>query len=54
MTQPPSDASTQPAAQDPRTDLRHRPPHRQTYRTTTQPLIVTPTFVSRVDTTTRS
>ena len=53
MTQPPSDPSTQPAAQDARNDLRHRPPHRQTYRTTTQPLIATPTFVSRVDTTAR-
>ena len=49
MTQPPSDPSTQPAAQDARNDLRHR----QTYRITTQPLIVTPTFVSRVDTTPR-
>ena len=54
MTQPPSDASTQPAARDMRTDLRHRPPYRQVYRTTTQPLIITPTFVSRVDTTARA
>ena len=54
MTQLPSDPFAQPAAQDTRTDLRHRPPHRQTYRTTTQPLIITPTFVSRVDTTARA
>lgn len=44
-------AAKQPAALDPTTDLRHRPPHRSTYVSTTKPLIVTPTFVSRVDTT---
>ena len=53
-TQPPSNPSAQPAARDARTDLRHRPPHRQSYRTTTQPLIITPTFVSRVDRTLRT
>jgi hypothetical protein len=30
-------------------DMNHRPPHRKTYQTTTKPLIVTPTFVSRAD-----
>ncbi|PSB06985.1 hypothetical protein C7B62_21315 [Pleurocapsa sp. CCALA 161] len=32
-------------------DMKHRPPHRKTYQTTTKPLIVTPTFVSRADNT---
>jgi len=30
-------------------DNRHRPPYRDSYRTTTEPLIVTPTFLTRAD-----
>jgi hypothetical protein len=41
-------------APDPTTDLRHRPPHRQSYVANPKPLIVTPTFVSRADVTPRS
>ena len=32
-------------------DNRHRPPYREAYRTTTAPLIVTPTFLTRADNT---
>jgi hypothetical protein len=35
-------------------DNRHRPPYRDTYRTTTAPLIVTPTFLTRADDTPRA
>ncbi|RZK22206.1 MAG: hypothetical protein EOO56_09360 [Hymenobacter sp.] len=35
-------------------DNRHRPPYRETYRTTTAPLIVTPTFLTRADDTPRA
>jgi hypothetical protein len=35
-------------------DNRHRPPYRETYRTTTAPLIVTPTFLTRADNTPRA
>lgn len=44
----------QPAAHDSLADLRHRPPHRQAFTSTDRPLIVTPTFVSRVDTSPRA
>ena len=36
-----------------RADNEHRPPMQRQIRTTTEPLIVTPTFVSRVDDTPR-
>lgn len=36
-----------------RTDNEHRPPLRRAFTATTKPLIVTPTFVSRVDDTPR-
>jgi len=35
-------------------DNRHRPPYRASYHTTTEPLIVTPTFLTRADTTPRT
>ena len=42
------------AGADQRADNRHRPPERISYRTTTEPLIVTPTFLTRADTTPRT
>ncbi|HET9502651.1 MAG TPA: EthD domain-containing protein [Hymenobacter sp.] len=39
---------------DPRADNRQRPPGRDTYHTTTAPLIVTPTFLTRADNTPRT
>ncbi|UOQ68418.1 hypothetical protein [Hymenobacter volaticus] len=49
--------STQPNSStndDSRADNRHRPPERTSYRTTTEPLIVTPTFLTRADATPRT
>ena len=43
-----------PAGATPKADNRHRPPERTTYRTTTAPLIVTPTFLTRADSTPRT
>lgn len=45
----PSSAATNPLA-----DNRHRPPGRRTYHTTDAPLIVTPTFLTRADSTPRA
>ncbi|WP_210116011.1 EthD domain-containing protein [Hymenobacter wooponensis] len=42
------------AGTDPRADNRHRPPGRDTFHTTTAPLIVTPTFLTRADNTPRT
>ena len=42
------------AADSPRADNRHRPPRRTSYHTTTAPLIVTPTFLTRSDSTPRA
>ena len=39
---------------DSRADNRHRPPQRNIYRPTTAPLIVTPTFLTRLDNTPRT
>ncbi|SNR81494.1 EthD domain-containing protein [Hymenobacter mucosus] len=47
-------ATTPTPSHDPRADTRHRPPHRTSYQTTTEPLIVTPTFLTRADATPRS
>lgn len=41
------------AANDASADNRHRPPYRSGYRSTTEPLIVTPTFLTRADATPR-
>jgi hypothetical protein len=41
-------------AEDPQADNRHRPPYRTTYQTTNEPLIVTPTFLTRADATPRT
>lgn len=49
--------STQPNSltnDDLRADNRHRPPGRTSYHTTTEPLIVTPTFLTRADATSRT
>jgi len=42
------------AAASPLADNRHRPPGRSTYHTTDAPLIVTPTFLTRADSTPRA
>ena len=42
------------AAEDPRADNRQRPPYRTSYQTTSEPLIVTPTFLTRADATPRA
>lgn len=42
------------ATDNPRADNRHRPPGRSSYHTTTAPLIVTPTFLTRADSTPRA
>jgi len=42
------------AADNPLADNRHRPPGRSTYHTTDAPLIVTPTFLTRADSTPRA
>jgi hypothetical protein len=42
------------AAENSSADNRHRPPYRTAYRTTTAPLIVTPTFLTRADNTPRA
>lgn len=42
------------AAQNSLTDNQHRPPYRTSYHTTTAPLIVTPTFLTRADATPRT
>jgi len=42
------------AAETSSADNRHRPPYREAYRTTTAPLIVTPTFLTRADNTPRA
>ncbi|RYY18476.1 MAG: hypothetical protein EOO36_08050 [Cytophagaceae bacterium] len=41
-------------ADNPLADNRHRPPYRTSYHTTTAPLIVTPTFLTRADNTPRA
>jgi uncharacterized protein (DUF1330 family) len=42
------------SAEDPQADNRHRPPGRTSYHSTTEPLIVTPTFLTRADATPRA